>query len=150
MTRDDFVAWMRDEHEKVQDLANCLRGKVAFAPQANLAAWINEVQDRFDHFRAHLTKKMALEEQNGHLTAVTERRPALAPEVERLCHEHAEVMRIMDGIHRTVHELAPDDRLLIRDSCARIQNLLSYVEHHEELENNLVTFAFTQDIGTRD
>lgn len=150
MTTHDLADWMRREHEKVQDLSNTLRQKVAYVPRANLRGWIAEVQDRFDHFRAHVTKHMALEEQDGYLVTVTERRPALAPEVERLWHEHAEMSRIMDAIHRAVHELTPEDRLLVRDCCARIGHLLSYVEHHEDLENNLVSIAFTQDIGTKD
>jgi Mg2+ and Co2+ transporter CorA len=56
----------------------------------------------------------------------------------------------LDGLHRALHELTPEDRLLARDCRDRIQSLLTYIDHHEELENNLVTFAFTQDIGAHD
>ena len=150
MTKHELNAWIRLEHEKVEELANRLREKTAIVPRANMSFWISEVCERFDHFRAHLVKHMALEEQDGYLPAVVERRPALSGEVDRLHHEHQELRRIMDTLHQAVHELAAKDRLLARDCCCRIDQLLCYVDHHEELENNLVTLAFTQDIGTKD
>lgn len=143
----EVAAWMRVEHEKVQDLANILRENAAVVPRVNLAAWIKDMQSRFEHFRAHLIKHMALEEHEGYLSIVVERRPALSPEVNRLQNEHRELTRIMDGIYEASKGLTAEDRLLVRDCCYRLHGLLGYIERHEELENNLVTFAFTQDLG---
>lgn len=148
MTEQDLARWIRKEHEQVQGLADRLTEKVAIVPRANLAVWIAEVRERFEHFQAHMTKHMALEEHEGYLPAVVERRPTLAPQIERLHHEHGEFLRIMEGVHKALENLTPEDHLLVRDSCHRITHLLAYVEQHEELENNLVTFAFSQDIGT--
>lgn len=150
MTTHNIAVWLRQEHDKVRDLSNELQGEVAVVPRANLGAWIQKVRDRFEHFRGHLTKHMALEEREGYLPVVTQHRPTLAPEVDRLLHEHVEVVRIMEDIHHALAELKPEDGLLIRDCCARIGSLLSYVAHHEDLENNLVSAALTQDIGTKD
>ena len=58
--------------------------------------------------------------------------------------------RTMRGIHHALEELTPNDRLLVRDCCDRVNGLLSYVDNHEDLEDSLVTFIFTQDIGTKD
>jgi hemerythrin-like domain-containing protein len=150
MTKHNIASWIRAEHDKVIDLSNVLRQMVAYAPRENLAAWINETRGCFDHFRAHLIRHMALEEEDGFFSRLTEQRPTLAPEIDRLRHEHVEMTRIMRGIHQTLEELTPEDRLLVRDCCARINGLLSYVDHHEDLEDSLVTFIFTQDIGTKD
>lgn len=150
MDAQKLAGWMREEHEKVVELSNRLSEAVAVAPRANLGVWIKEVQTRFEHLRAHLTKHMALEETDGYLPIVTERRPGLAPEVDRLRHEHAEMSKIMSGIDTALAELLPEDRLLARDCSRRIDNLLSYIEHHEDLENNLVLSVCTQDLGTPD
>ena len=150
MDASKIAQWMREEHDKVEDLSNRLKERVAVVPRANLGNWINEVRDRFEHFRAHLIKHMALEESEGYLIAVTERRPTLSREVERLEHEHRELEKIMEGIHHAFSELAADDRLLVRDCCARIDKLLAYIERHEDDENLLVTQAFARDIGTND
>ena len=145
-----IAQWMREEHEKVENLIDRLKEQVAVVPRANLGKWIEEVGDRFEHFRAHMVKHMALEEREGYLTAVTERRPTLSREVERLQHEHEELQKIMESVYQAVGQLAAEDRLLVRDCCARIENLLGYVERHEDDENLLVTQAFARDIGTND
>ncbi|UCF33540.1 MAG: hemerythrin domain-containing protein [Phycisphaerales bacterium] len=141
---------IRDEHRRVQELADRLHERTGVAPRADFANWIEDVRDRFDHFRAHMVKHMALEESDGYMTAVKECRPTLANEVERLKREHNEMMKIMDSIHYAVHGLCEDDRLLMRDCCARIENLLSYIEHHDSEETLMVTSAFTRDLGAND
>ena len=56
----------------------------------------------------------------------------------------------MNGVHQAVEAIGPQDRLLVRDCCRRIQNLLNFVVRHEDDENMLLTFALTYDIGTKD
>ena len=150
MDTQEIAQWMRNEHVRVHELANELREQVAVVPRANLGKWIADIREQYEHFRAHLVKHMALEERDGYLPSVTERRPTLAGEVERLEHEHVELIKIMDGIHELVHQLTAEDRLLIRDCRDRIGDLLSYIEHHEEEEDLLITHVFTRDIGTAD
>lgn len=150
MTEQEFARWMREEHATVQTLSNKIREAVAVIPKSNFGGWLKEVRDRFEHFRAHLTRHMAMEEQQGYLRAVVEERPTLALEVERLNHEHIELARIMDDLHMTLQTLSEEDRLQIRDCCSRISALLSYNDHHENDENLLITFVFTHDIGTKD
>lgn len=145
-----LVTKLQEEHHKVEQLANRLRECVAVIPRFNLGPWIEEVQERYEHFRAHFTRHMALEEHDGYMAAVTEARPNLAVEVSRLKHEHDELLQIMTSIHKEVLALKPDDRLLVRDCCSRIDTFLDYVDHHEQDENLLLTFTFTHDIGTKD
>ena len=150
MDTDKIAQWMREEHVKVENLSDRLREQVAVVPRTNLGKWIEEVRDRFEHFRAHMVKHMALEESEGYLTAVTERRPTLSREVERLHHEHAELEKIMESVYHGLGGVGADDRLLVRDCCTRIGSVLGYVERHEDDENLLVTQAFARDIGTND
>ncbi len=141
---------MREEHARVDDLSRNLHEWVAVIPRANFERWIEETRKRFEAFRAHLIKQFALEEREGYLKAVVDRRPTLSTEVERLAHEHAEMVRLLDGLHQTVQDLKPTDRLLMRDCVKRLEMFLGYLEHHENDENLLVTFVFTHDVGTKD
>jgi len=141
---------LREEHDRVDDLSDRLREHVCVVPRTNIGHWIDIVHERFEHFRAHFTQHMALEEQEGYMVSVVENRPTLSIEVDRLKHEHREIVKIMDRIHVAVEQLDPNDRLLVYDCCRRIDNLLNYVEHHENDENLLITFAYTHDIGTKD
>jgi hemerythrin-like domain-containing protein len=150
MKPDDLAAWMREEHDRVHDLRDKLTEKTATMPRINVDEWLKEVRDRFEHLRAHLIQHMGLEEHDGYLNSVLELRPTLAPQVEKLNREHKELRSIMDSIFRDLQQVGVGDNLLIMDLSWRISQFLSYITHHEEHEQLLVTYAFTQEIGTKD
>ncbi len=150
MTQRHSSNWLRAEHEIIDGLSVRLEQMAGVVPRTNEQSWIRETNEHFDRFRAHLIRHMAEEETGGFLEPVVERRPALSREVDGLAHEHREMIRIMEGIGQTLHSLEPDDRLLIRDCCARILKLLSYVSHHQHRESLLVLSVFTDDIGAGD
>ncbi len=150
MKAEELAAWMRKEHLKLRELMNGLQDRVSCVPRANQGQWIEAARESFGHVRAHTVKQMALEEQDGYMVSVAERRPALATEIERLAHEHQELQRLMDGIQAFLQNLEPGDQLLIRDCCHRINDFISYMEHHTNDENILVLSVFTDDIGTTD
>ena len=150
MAVENIARWMRLEHEKVDTLALELRQAVDANPRANLSGWLSQLRGSFDHFHSNLVRHMEMEEREGYLLAVCERQPTLAAQVNRLKHDHVEMREIMGQIQACLAKLSCDDRLLIRDCSQRIENLLTYVEHHENDENLLVTYVFTQDLDTRD
>jgi len=150
MTTKDVADWMREEHAKVEELANRLRTKVATIPRSGLEDWLTDLRSQFREVREHLLKHMALEEEGGYLVAVLDRRPTLSGEVERLRHEHAELTRILDDLDGTLQDVTVADRLLLTDCCQRLAHLLGYVADHETRENLMVISVFTHDIGTKD
>ncbi len=141
---------MRREQETLRRLIDRLRRETALVPRTGLRAWVARVGECFEHFRAHFVKQMATEEGKGHLAPAVERHPALADEVARLRHEHAEFISIMDGIHEAAERIAEDDHLLARDLCARVERLLYYVDGHEAAENLLLLEGVNRDLGTKD
>jgi iron-sulfur cluster repair protein YtfE (RIC family) len=147
MKPEELAHWISEEHQKVRELAGRLRECVVCVPRTNHEKWLCGVREAFEHLRAHLTKHMSLEENEGYMVSVVEQRPALSREVERLAHEHGEFIRLMNDIHQHLLDLQPQDQLLIRDSCHRLRDLLSYVEHHKNEENLLVSSVFNLDIG---
>jgi hemerythrin-like domain-containing protein len=149
-TRVNVAAWIRSEHEKVDRLTVRLHEAIAFVPRVVPRTWLAELRERFEHFRAHMHQHMALEEHNEYMADVLERLPTLANKVERLRREHRSLARLLDDLHRTLAEIDPQDQLLVVDCCHRIDTILGYVAHHEDDENDLVEFAFTDDIGTKD
>ena len=150
MSTHQLADQLREEHNAVEFLADKVREWVAVIPRCNVGHWIEELQARFEKFRAHFTKHMVLEEQGGYLTAVLDIRPTLSTEIDRLQHEHVELNRIMTSVQAAVAKLKPEDKLLVRDCCRRIENLLHYVEHHENDENLLLITTLTTDLGAHD
>ena len=148
MAEQSIAEWLQCEHEQVIVLSDRLRKCIAVVPRTGLQPWITEIRNHFEHFRAHLLRHIALEEDKGYLSVVLERRPTLAPRVQRLAHEHRELIQLLDNLHRSLIGLTNDDRLLAQDCCRRIGDLLNVVERHEGEENDLVGFVFTEDIGT--
>lgn len=146
----ELAAWMREEHRKVDEIAGVLSERVAHVPRANQQRWIESAREAFEHFRAHMTKHIAMEERDGYMSAVVELRPRLSDEVERLKREHRQILRLLDAVHDVCEGVDPADSLIIRDVCHRVQDILRYVDHHNESENLLVLSAFHEDIGTHD
>ncbi|MHC5109977.1 MAG: hemerythrin domain-containing protein [Planctomycetota bacterium] len=150
MNEHELATWIQNEHDQVEELGDRLRERVAIVPRTCTESWLDETRDRFEHFRAHLQKHMALEEKSGYMAAVVERRPALSDRVDRLQQEHRDLVNLLDALHHLFAELTPKRRLLLRDFCQRVQYLLAYVEHHENEENDLIGMAYCEDMGTKD
>lgn len=150
MTTQTIASWISAEHTRIAELAAGMQEKVAVVPRANQAKWIADVTDAFEDFRTHVLRHQSLEEEGGYMVGVVEQRPALSAEVDRLAREHVELGRIMTDIHRQLVELEPADKLLLRDTCRRIQTLLQYLEHHTKDEDILVLSVFTDDGGAED
>ncbi len=150
MHADELSNWMLDEHERIHELAAGLRSRVAAPPRGDRAAWIAELRAHFDEFADLARRHLEKEEEAGYLAQVVEARPALAEAIEVIRREHDELTQIFAEVRAAVHELAPTDVLLLRDGCKRIEDLLTWIERHEEHENHIVMYTFTQDIGTGD
>lgn len=150
MNPHDLAKWMKDERARVDELLYLVRKHLAVPPPTGRARWIPEIRECFRRLSDHMRRHMTLEESDGYLSEVRKLRPTLHREVDRLQHEHGELGRLMDRIQAGLDELQPEDNLIVRSCCAQIGILLSYVERHEEEEQNLVVFAFSQDIPAQD
>ena len=150
MQANELSAWMLKEHEQIHELSAQLREKVAMPPRGGRAEWIEDLQNRFVEFAERLDRHLKLEEEGGYLTQVMEQRPTLSEAVNIIRHEHEELTRILADLRVAVIELAPTDILLLRDCCKRVDHFLTWLERHEEHENHIMIYAFTQDMGAGD
>lgn len=150
MSRPDLAAWLREEHLQVEALADRLRQTVAVVPRTEMPVWLDELRERLSHFRAHLIKHMAMEEEDGYMAEVLERRPSLASRVTLLQHQHRQIRRLLDDLHQLLEDMTADQLLLAQDCGRRIDSLLDTIQRHEDAENDLVQFVFTEDLGTTD
>lgn len=150
MSNPSIAEWIKKEHDEVEHLAGKLRESVSFAPRVCTEAWLANVRDRFEHLRAHLQKHMALEEAGGYMAAVVERHPWLSNRVNQLAGEHRDFAKLLSDLHDSLDWMDSDRRLLIRDFCYRVHDLLGYIERHEQEANDLVEFALTDDVGIKD
>lgn len=148
MPKKELSAWMLEEHTTTRELSDELRAKVTSRPGGDRVRWIEELRTIFDKYAAHVRRHAPLEEEGGYLKQVLELRPTLTEAVDIIKHEHEELVTILADVQTAVHELAPTDNFLLRDCCKRVRHLLTWMERHQEHENHIVLYAFTQDIGT--
>lgn len=147
MPTEDIVRWLRRERDDAQEFASRLRERIASPPRGGKDRWIEELRDRFEGFGAQVKRRMAEEEKGGYLMPVLQNRPSLSGAVDVLRHEHEELACLIERLGRTTHQLQPKHNLLLRDCCKRMENLLGWVERHEEHENHMVLYALVPDGG---
>jgi len=151
MDPEKIAHWMKSEHAAVDRLAEELRRQIAAVPaEAHRSKWWEELRGRYDHFRAHMIKHMSLEEKDGYLAVVRERRPSLESQVIALQREHHQLTAIMKRIDEEMDAAGVNDLLLLRDCCSRISCVIDYIDRHEDCENLMVMSVFTDEIGTKD
>ena len=138
---------LRKEHDLLQELGSRLKESLRFIPGTDRDAWLATLRDRYEHFRAHMYKRLALEEVGGFLKVVLERRPTLSAQVAHLKLEHEEILSLIDAVHAELKTAKSSDSALLNECALRIRHILSEVEHHEDHENMLVEFVFSQDLG---
>jgi hypothetical protein len=150
MTDAEIAEKVGRERRILRGLIEDLSRAAGTMPGDQHAAWLQELRDKFAHFRAHIHKAMALQEQDGFLREVLTRRPTLERDVVRLKAEYAQLLRLADDIHERLAKFDAGHPILIEDCQLRIRFLLDQLDQHEEQKNLLVTFVFTQDIGAAD
>lgn len=141
MLAPDIASRMEEEHAVVDRLARGMREWLAVVPRTNFSHWIDGARQRFEHLRAHLIRHFSQEENEGYIKSLAQLRPAMKTEIERLVHEHLEMVQLLDALHRDLQHLTADDRLLVRDVCQRIESYLGFLEHHEHEEHLLTALA---------
>lgn len=141
---------LRREHKLLQQIAAGLEEVAQSAPGENVQEWLLELKKRFEHFRAHMFQRIALEEVGGFMKAVEDMRPTLSPQIELLKTEHQKMLGMIEEVHKTLERANAQDLTLLEDCTLRIRMVLSEVREHEKRENMLVGFVFNQDIGFLD
>ena len=140
-----LIKWLRSRHGDLNQYGDRLREKVVRTPPGAREKWIEDLRSRFDAFATCFQQQLASEEEGGYLAPLADARPTVAEAVTVLQREHLELTRIIDRLRSTVRALTPQSRLVLRDCCARIEDLLFWVERHEEHENHLMLYAFSEE-----
>jgi len=141
---------VRTEHERLRDIKAALLAALDRSPGADPSHWLDDVIKRFEHYRAHLIHRVALTEIGGFLEVVLERRPTLSKQVDHLKASHAEMIEMAGATMKELRELDRKHPDSVRQAGLLVKIALSEVRYHEEAEQLLVSFVFTQDTGVGD
>ena len=143
----EMAAWMQDQHKSLLDLTRTIREHIVSQPGVQCPDWLSGLREGFKRLRSHLSAAYDAKQSGGYLTHVLEVRPTLAPQVEKIRHEHDEILRMAEWIDRELDELTCKDRLLIADAGARIQRFMAVTAQHNQQEAMITMLVFNQDFG---
>lgn len=146
----ELAAWLREERRVLSELSKLIRGHVAQVAEKPPERWLPELNAAFRRLCAHLRTDFESQEHNGFFEELVLQRPGIERQVQRLRHEHDELLRLGEWLQRDISETRPDDRLVIADLCARVSRYLAIVAQHEQCEATLTLAVFNEDLGTGD
>ncbi|MCK4658250.1 MAG: hemerythrin domain-containing protein [Phycisphaerae bacterium] len=138
---------LRNEHLMLREITANLKAVACQIPDSNRRQWFAELKNRYEQFRAHMTKRIALEEVGGFMTAVEQRQPSFAPQIEHLRQAHGRILTLINSVHQELAELDPSDTETLNNCRVRIEFILSEVNQHERSEEVLVGFLFAPEFG---
>jgi hemerythrin-like domain-containing protein len=144
---EELALRLQEEHRALQQLSQVLKEHIAAMPSVNVAQWLEGLRIAFERLHAHLQRSFAMKEKDGYLEAITREHPTLSRQVEAVKEEHGQLVRMGFGIRNDLAGIRPEERVLLADSCARVQRYIAVLTEHEQRENLLVLFAFNQDLG---
>jgi hypothetical protein len=142
-----LIRKVRDEHRILDEIRDALETALADGDMGDRRHWLATVRERFEHFRAHLIHRIALEEIGGFLNMVTDRRPTLSQQVEHLREAHHEMIKMAEDTLRQLRELDSRDRNSVTQATLLVKMMLSEVRYHEEAEQLLVSYVMNEEIG---
>lgn len=145
-----IIQRVREEHHRLRDIKAALLAALDRSPGADPTGWLDDLIKKFEHYRAHLIHRVALTEIGGFLQVVLERRPTLSKQVDHLKQSHAEMIEMAGDTMKELRELDRRHPDSVRQASLLVKIALSEVKYHEEAEQLLVSFVFTQDTGVGD
>ena len=141
------LAGLIRQHTALLELSRVIREHIVKQPGVSSPDWLHGLREAVKRLKSHLAMNYDVKGSGGYLAHVLEVRPTLSKQVERIRHEHSEILRMIDWIDNELNQITPEDRLLIGDACARVQRFMAVVAQHDQREAMLTMLVFNQDIG---
>ncbi len=140
------AAWM--EHQILDHVKQALRVTLDWkVPSVGLPRKLSSVQFTLKSFLRHLERMMELEERNGYMLIVSEKKPNMSFRVDRLEQDHQQFREFIAQLIPEVEALNEFQDERFEDICSRIYELLENVDRHDSEEVQLLQETFLCDEG---
>jgi hemerythrin-like domain-containing protein len=143
----DMAQRLQDEHDALrhhqQRLRDCLERYQLRSNRDNLLAF----RDLFESFAGCLQRHLEIEEADGYLVEVKERRPRKCSDVDKLLAEHDVIREQATALVGALQKAAEGDQALSESVAEDFAKFMEVFAHHEAAERELVLDAFWRDGG---
>jgi hypothetical protein len=137
---------IKQEHETLRGVVERLRTAARSRPEyMSDEAWRAVALEETRKLRDTLRSHFRLEETDGYLEAVMEKRPGLARSIGKLEEQHTQILSDLERVEDACRGSAPIDeieRLALRG--------LDLLQKHEFAESDLIQEALGSDLGVCD
>jgi len=145
---DSWSQASRMEHAILDHIKQALRVTLDWkAPSVGMARKLSSVQFTMKSFQRHLQRVMDLEEAEGSLRTVAEKRPHLDDAIRRLQREHVAIRAELAEIVPRLDAVSAADGHAVEEACAALARLLDRVDRHDGEEIRLLQEALLSDLG---
>jgi hypothetical protein len=136
------------EHQIIGHVKAALRLTLGWDTTAvGAARKLSSVQFTMQSLFRHLERLMKIEEEDGYLSPVAERKPNLANKATALSRDHQVFRDEMRRIAPIAIHLAATDLAGMNEVCKQLHALLHRLDVHDQTEVELLRTAFWDDEG---
>lgn len=140
------AAWM--EHQILDHVKQALRVTLDWkVPTVGVPRKLSSVQFTLRSFQRHLERMMNLEEQDGYMVFVAEKKPNMSIRVDQLARDHGRFRESIQRLVPAIESLCEYQHEGFEDICREINDLLDSVDRHDEEEVELLQETFLCDEG---
>ena len=140
------AAWM--EQQVLGHIQQALQVTLDWrTPSVGLPRKLSSVRFTLKSFVRHLERIMEMEEQDGYMVVVAERKPNMQPCIERLEKDHANFRQQIDQLTAEMEDLTEFQHDEFEEACGKIAKLLAAVDRHTADEIDLLQETLLCDEG---
>ncbi|MCA9260185.1 MAG: hypothetical protein KDA61_13330 [Planctomycetales bacterium] len=136
------------EHQILEHLKRALRVTLEWkTPSVGLARKVSSVQFTVKSFHRHLERVMNLEEVDGYMRAVAERKPYLDERLGKLRQQHAEFRQRMGQLCPQLENANESEPDKFESLCRDVLSLLGEIDEHDREEIEILQESMLSDEG---
>lgn len=139
-SKNSFVEAIHDAH------ADLLRDLQDAEKTVGTGAQPAQVVGCLEKLRTHLIDHFRFEEEGGYMAPVLKEEPRLAPQIQELLAEHAQMAQTLDALIQEIRK----SRSVEASTRDKMRAWIGQVRHHETRENGLVQEAYYSSGATGD
>lgn len=140
-----------DDHHRLRDtVRQLLEALEDETPKENFLIWKLEFLSRMRDFQHQLLKHFDLEELGGFMDTVLRTAPQYARQVDQLEIEHDDLIKDLDRAIATFKGADCASSPKVMRARERVRELVSALDAHEAVENELIQNVYNQDLGLGD
>ncbi|MBX7165087.1 MAG: hemerythrin domain-containing protein [Pirellulales bacterium] len=151
MDRQDIARQAMIEYSMLNSITGTLRAIIDWEPRGpHGTRKLSSLGFVAQSLERHLSRLMAIEEQDGYMRIALSSAPQFATQIDKLRAEHDEFRVTLREIVHRLENMKPGDQQPLAEVCDSLGQLLQRIDEHSQHETDIMQEAFLRDVGSAD